>query len=481
MGTRRALFFSFLDRYSALALSILSSMVIARLLTPADIGVFSVTMVLVAFANSLRDLGAGQYLVQERDLNATRIRAVWTVLLGTGLLMAVIVSVAAYPVSKFYREPRMALIMGVVAVNFVVNPFGSMTYAWLIREMSFQRLAVMRFFSSLAGAVASVILAWQDFGPLSLALGNLAATCVNAAIGAWFRPAHFSWLPGRHELRRVLKFGGTTSATNIIWDFAIGAPELLLGRLQTLGAAGYYSRANGLTMMFQRLVLDATNAVAMPLFAREHRQGGNTSASFLRATSYVTALGWSFFIGLALMAGPTVRVLYGDQWDFSARITQVLAIGMCIALPAAMCQTLLLALGRVATIMRTTAFLVPVQVACIAVGATSGALQAAVGFAVAQIVAVSAWLLVTRSAIGFEFQGLLRVLARSAALALLVAIVPAASLAASTYWKPLGNLAQVSLVFALSLPVFVGAVRLLGHPFAAEVNLALAKVFGPKG
>ena len=88
MSTRKSLFFSFLDRYASLAISVVASMVIARLLTPAEIGVFSVTMVLLMFVATFRDMGAGQYLVQEKELTTERIRAVWAVQLGLGLGLA---------------------------------------------------------------------------------------------------------------------------------------------------------------------------------------------------------------------------------------------------------------------------------------------------------------------------------------------------------------------------------------------------------
>ena len=68
MSTRRSLFFSFLDRYASLLISVLSSMLIARLLTPTEIGVYSVVMVLLIFASTVSDMGTGQYLVQERNL-----------------------------------------------------------------------------------------------------------------------------------------------------------------------------------------------------------------------------------------------------------------------------------------------------------------------------------------------------------------------------------------------------------------------------
>ena len=91
MSTRHSLFFSFLDRYASLAIAIVSSMVIARLLTPAEIGVFSVTMVLLLSVNTFRDMGASQYLVQEQELTIERIRAVWAVQLGLGFGLACVV------------------------------------------------------------------------------------------------------------------------------------------------------------------------------------------------------------------------------------------------------------------------------------------------------------------------------------------------------------------------------------------------------
>jgi O-antigen/teichoic acid export membrane protein len=102
MSTRRALLFSYVDRYAALAIGIATSMVIARLLTPTEVGVFSVTMVLISFTAALRDLGSGQYLVQEPELTCDRMRATWTVQLLSGLVLAIVVGAAARPVSRFY-------------------------------------------------------------------------------------------------------------------------------------------------------------------------------------------------------------------------------------------------------------------------------------------------------------------------------------------------------------------------------------------
>lgn len=142
--TRSALLFSFLDRYAALLIGIASSAVLARLLTPAEVGVYSVAAVLLALLSTVRDMGAGQYLVQKKELDREAIRAVWAVQLGVGLGLSLIVLAMAVPVARFYADPRLTPLMMVLALNYAVNPFGSITYAWLIREMRFGNLALMR-------------------------------------------------------------------------------------------------------------------------------------------------------------------------------------------------------------------------------------------------------------------------------------------------------------------------------------------------
>jgi O-antigen/teichoic acid export membrane protein len=469
MSTRRALFFSFLDRYAALVLSIVSSMFIARLLTPAEIGVFSVTMVFIMFISSMRDLGAGQYLVQEKELTPERIRATWTVLLGTGLFMALVVLAAAYPVAHFYNEPRMVEIMWVIAINFAVNPFGSMTYAWLMREMRFDALATMRFGGSLAGTCTSVFLAWKGHGPISLAYGNLLSTLVNAAISLRYRPENFAWLPGFKDVRRVIGFGSKISATSLIWNIASGAPELFLGKLQNLAAAGMYSRGNGLAQMFQRMILDATQAVALPMFAKAQREVGNISEPLLRALSYVTALGWSFFLGLALMGFPLTRLLYGNQWDDSVSLMRLLAIGMAIGLPAAMCPSALMATGYASRILGISLVVVPIQVLCVGLGAMISLEGAGIGFVVSQVCTVPIWLIVTQREIKFEWQSLVRVLARSAGVAFVVTLAPISSVVFYGL-QPQSSVAPLVLAGSVGLALFWVAARWLRHPIQDEID-----------
>jgi O-antigen/teichoic acid export membrane protein len=469
MSTRRALLFSFLDRYAGLALSILSSIVIARLLTPAELGVFSVTMILILFVSTMRDLGAGQFMVQVKELTPEGIRSTWAVMLGMGCAMALVVLAMAYPMSWLYQEPRIVAIMAVIAINFVVSPFGSMTYAWLMREMKFESLAIMRLGSSVAGAITSVALAYGGQGPISLAYGQLVATLVNAVMAVHFRPAHFGWAPGFKDIRQVVGFGGKITLSTIVNSLASGAAELFLGKLQGLAAAGYYSRANGLATMFQRLVLDATQAVAIPLFAKARREQGNFEEPFLKATAYVTALGWTFHLWLAMLAFPVTRLLYGTQWDASVDATRWLALGMAIAVPCAMCTQALMAAGKATQLLYLSTLGAALQIVAAAGGAMLSLEWAAIGYAAAQAAMTPVWLLTTRRAAAYSWARASHSLLLSAALALLTCSPVMVTLFRSGLRSEEDG---VSIFFSLLLGciIFPLAALLLRHPLGDEIR-----------
>jgi O-antigen/teichoic acid export membrane protein len=477
MSTRKSLVFSFLDRYASLFTVIVSSMVIARLLTPTEIGVFSVAMVLLAFVSTVRDMGSGQYLVQEKELTTERIRSVWAVQLGLGLGLAFIVLLASYPVSVFYGEPRMRDIMLVIALNYAVNPFGSLTYAWLMREMRFESVAMMRFSSAVGGAIVSIWLAWKGLGPISLAFGSLATTVVNALMAVYFRPKEFPWLPGTREIRRVLGFGSKLTASSIV-NVAMGsAPELLVGKLQGLTAAGLLSRSSGLVQMFHRLFVDAVGAVCLPWFAKRSREQGEFVAPFLKATSYVTAFGWSFCFAIICLAKPAIRLLYGDQWDLSVDPARLLAVAMVFSVPAALCPTALLSSGAVNVIARATVLSALQSIVVVAIGSTQGLTETCLAMILSAIMGSFIWLRAASKQIGFSHRELAFAVRKSLGVAIISSVAPIAALwlyGANTtaIWTPL-LLGGVG-----GLAGFIAGVFWLRHPLQDELRPLWSKLTG---
>ncbi len=452
-------------------------MIIARLLAPAEIGVFSVTMVLLMFVATVRDMGAGQYLIQEKELTTERVRAVWAVQLGLGLALACLVLLVSYPVAIFYNEPRMRDIMLVVALNYAVNPFGSLTYAWLMREMRFEALALIRFSAGLSGALVSTWLAWKNYGPISLAFGSLASTLVNALMAIYFRPKSFPWLPGVGEIRRVLTFGSQLTVSTVIDTLIDGAPELLIGKLQSLTGAGLYSRSNGLVQMFNRLFVDAVAAVCLPWFAGKTREKGSLTDPFLKATAYITALGWSFCLAVICLSHPIVLVLYGNQWNDAVDLTRLLAAAMIFNVAVTLCRVALLSSGEVTEIVRLTVLVALQSVALAAIGASLGLMALGVTTVIAAALRAALWLRATSTHLGVPLPGLLRTFGLSAMVALVSAVGPLVALFSFGPY-PESFLCPLLIGGFGGVAGFVFAVVFFRHPLRIEILSFWTKLNG---
>ena len=114
-----------------------------------------------------------------------------------------------------------------------------------------------------------------------------------------------------------------------------------------MAPVAFFSRANGLTELFQRTVLRAAVPVCLPYFAQEARGGEDVRNGYLRVVSYLTAIGWPFFVFLAVMAFPAIRILYGSQWIESVPLARVLCVAAAIEVAYLLTKKVLISKGEV--------------------------------------------------------------------------------------------------------------------------------------
>ena len=136
-SVRKSLLTSFAEKYTVAAIEVPTSLVIARLLTPEEIGVFSVAAVLVSLAHMLRDFGVGQYIIQEKELTPDRFRTAFGFTLLFAWAIAGLLILISLPVAMYYHEPGIRDVIIVLALNFFLLPFSSVVLASLRREMNF--------------------------------------------------------------------------------------------------------------------------------------------------------------------------------------------------------------------------------------------------------------------------------------------------------------------------------------------------------
>jgi len=471
VSARRALAWSFAERYAGFVIGVASTVLLSRLLTPAQVGLYSLCAALLAVAGILRDFGVSEYLIQEREIDRQRQRAAAGIALGVAWALGSAILASRHLVAGYFGDPAVAPVLAVMALNFFLLPLTSPAFALMNRELAFRHIALLQTGCSLAQAGTTLSLALAGFGTMSLAWGPVAGVLLQTFVLAAIRPRDVFVRPGFALARPVLRFGWMYMGSRLIETAAKNFHEPVIAKQFDFTAVGLFSRAYGMVEMFHSNVADAVVRVATPAFAAEHRAGRPLAAAFAHATGLFVSISWPFFGFVALMSEEIIGLMFGRQWVAAAPIATVLALS---AIPGGlyeMVPQLLSATGHVHRRLRMAAWVAPLHIAGVLLASMWG-LQAIAGVSFfSSLVMLALCRQHLRAALGMRMSELLRPCAASALLA-------AASVAgmAGTAW--LTRSADFAPALVLLATLGVGACawwmvgRSLGHPACSELARA---------
>jgi O-antigen/teichoic acid export membrane protein len=346
-SVRRSLAYSIADSYLSVAMQLAGTMIIARLLTPAETGVFAVAAVFAAIASTFRDFGVAEYLIQEQELTEGKIRSALTMNIAISWAMGLLLFVGSSSVADFYRNPGVADVMRVQAFNFLLIPFGAVTMAYFRRELNFRPIFVGSILANITTFAVATTCALSGLGYMSLAWSSLAGVVVTVSASLWFRPANLPRWPGFGEIRSVIQFGKHAMGIYVFGQAGKSAPEMIIGRVLDMPSVAFFSRANGLIELFHKTVLRAVMPVCMPYFAKNNREQGSIAAGYLHAISFLTAVAWPFFVFLGIVAYGVIRLVYGTQWTSSVPLAQILCAAAIFEIVHILATEAIIAMGRV--------------------------------------------------------------------------------------------------------------------------------------
>ncbi|HEY1042869.1 MAG TPA: lipopolysaccharide biosynthesis protein [Telluria sp.] len=467
-ATRTSLLISFAEKYTLMVIGMGTSMAIARLLTPAQIGIFSIGAVVVGITQLVRDFGVGQYLIQERELTSAKVRAAFTLTLLIAWVMAALLVAASGAIGRFYDEPDVGSVLRVLAISCLLIPFGSVTLPLLRRELKFGALYCINVASGVASLVVSVGLALAGYGFLSLAWGAVASTAASVLASLCFRPRGMPWRPGWRGMRQLLSFGAYANSSNVLDEVGVAAPDLVIGKVLGAEAVGLFSKALGVLGIFNVLITKAVMPVVLPLFSAQARDGHDMKEPYLRTIRFMVALSWPFFGVLCVLALPLVRLLYGPQWDASVPLVRIMCLSWAVFSLFALARDLFVAMGHVKKRAQLEMVAVPVRIAGLLVAAPFGLEAVAWSIVLTQL--FKAWLIYRGLAAltGMRVAELLSAVSKGTVLTLLSIAAPLLVMAT----MDLRGLALAPLALAASgaAAAWLAGVFLINHEIAHEIS-----------
>ncbi len=368
------------------------TVVIARLVTPEEFGLFGAAVIVADLLSSFAGLGLAAALVQRRGT----LRGATESAFGLALLLAAVMSLllwlGRHPVAGFFGQPAIIPLMALLVLAPPLRAFADVTAAVLSLERKYGRLSFIGLTSFLLGyGVVTIVLASIGWGALALTVGFLVELGFRCVLSAWVARSHLSIGLDRHAARVLLADASRFSAGTLLVGF-LGAQgdEVAVGRYFGADVLGLYRRAHQLTSIPVNIIRQALGQVLFPVFVSVKDDSvrllvGYRRARVALATIVLPVSGIGF-----VYAEELVAVLLGPVWS---GVVPLLTVGLCglyLQISAALASSCLLATGMMSALLRRQAVFVGVLIGAMIVSKPLGPIGMAV---VAQLAwALFAWL-----------------------------------------------------------------------------------------
>ena len=307
------------------SLSWVSTIIVVRLLSPADYGLIGMATTYLALVTLVNELGLGAAIITHRDLSDDQIRQINTVCVLLGFGGFLVSAIMAVPLAVFFRAPDLRGVITVMSFAYVISGFQTAPSALLQRELRFRFLAVAEGLQSILQAVVTVLLALLGFGYWAIVLGGVLGTAFLTIVTVSKRQLWFA-RPRLRAIGPALTFSTQILMMRLSWLVWIRADYLIIGRVLGQASLGIYSVAATLAGLPVEKITGLVGRVSFPLFSAVQHERANLRRYLLLLTEGLALAAFPLAIGLALVTEEFVLTVLGARWVDAILPLRILAL-----------------------------------------------------------------------------------------------------------------------------------------------------------
>lgn len=328
------------------ASALISLVVVARLVPPSEVGLFSMATLVLTITRALTETGFEQALIQRSELNDAILDVGFCAVLLRAALVAAVMALGAEVFASFFAEPRVAALLRVLALGIAAEGLINNRVAMFQRDLDFRRYFFFHATGQLTGLVVTIASALWLHNVWAVVFGQLASAGARVLISYLLtdrRPRL------RFELsvaRELLQYGRWVSASSILLFALVNGDNVFIGKLIGAEALAYYNWAYQLANLPALFITQILSSVMFPALARVRGEPERLAELFVRSMRLTWLMSFPSALLIAVLVEPFTRALLGERWLPIVPITHALCLFGLTRAVGASAGALFLAIGR---------------------------------------------------------------------------------------------------------------------------------------
>ena len=336
-------------------LGLVSTIVLARLLMPADFGLVAIATTMLYVLAAVTDLSLSSALVQHSNPTEEHFHTAWSLNMARAIVISTLFVAAAYPAALIYDEPRLIGIMVALGLTMALNGAINPKLVVFERGLDFRQFLYLTVGSKVAGFVAAMVVAIVYRSYWALVAGTIVSQVSSVGLSYMLKPfrPRVMW----KYARELWSFSVWLTFSEIVKTLNLRFDQLLIGGILGRTSLGYYAVGDNLASLPMREAISPLTRTLFPAFSALRHDKARLRSAYGSAQALISAIAMPVAFGWALVAEPMVRLTMGEKWLPAVIIIQIIA---CVAGMETLSRPvgpLALAMGEPRTIFyRDTAF-----------------------------------------------------------------------------------------------------------------------------
>jgi len=306
-------------------LGIVRSVALARLLTPDVFGLMALAMIVVRTIETFTRPGIAQALIARQKEFEEAAATAFTLLVARGLLLSLILAVAAPFVAAFYEAAELEVVLQVLSAVFVIGGLSNINTIARQRELDFRRLTYLNQSAILIGTIVTVIMAWWLRSIWALVIGQIVQFSTTTLLSYYFLGGRMQFAFRTEVARDLLRYGKFITGSSIVAFVVTELDSAVIGKLLGMEQLGFYALAATVSSLTMLSLSQIASGIMMPAYSKLQADLPKLRNAYLRALSLVMFLVVPASAGLICLTEPLIYVVYGEKWLTAAVPLQVLA------------------------------------------------------------------------------------------------------------------------------------------------------------
>lgn len=346
-------FWKFAERISAQLVSLVVSIILARLLSPSEYGSVSLVTVFISIANVFVTAGFGTALIQKKDSDDTDFSTVFYFSIAFSSALYCILFLFSSAIASFYAMPILKNVLRVLAISVVIMGINSVQQAYVAKNMIFKKFFYATLIGTVTSGIVGIALAYLGFGVWAL----VAQTLTNNIMDTVILQCSIDWRPKRlfsfSRLKQLFSYGWKLLVQGLVLQLYTSLRSLIIGKIYTTSDLAYYTKGNQFPDLISTNVDTAINTAIFPAMSKKQESilGVKTMArKTTQLTSYVMN---PMLIGFAAVADQFIKIMLTDKWLLCVPYLRICCIVLLFRAPQTAILQAVKAVGRSDSVLKS--------------------------------------------------------------------------------------------------------------------------------